>query len=39
MDITAVYSNDQRCGRIRKPIPVSLAAANEHVLLFTQFVV
>jgi len=29
----------QRCGRIRKPIPVSLAATNEHVLLFTQFVV
>src|SRR6266436_3363241 len=38
MDITAVDSNDKRCGRIRKPIPVSLAATNEHVLLFTQFV-
>src|SRR5260221_905935 len=29
MDITAVYSNDQRCVRIRKPIPVSLPATNE----------
>src|SRR5258707_15409825 len=38
MDITAVDSNDQRCGRIRKLIPVSLAATNEHVVLFTQFV-
>jgi hypothetical protein len=37
-DITAVDSNDQGCGRIRKLIPVSLAATNEHVLLFPQFV-
>ena len=35
MDITAVDSNDKRCGRIRKLIPVPLAATNEHVLLFS----
>jgi hypothetical protein len=38
MDITAVDSNDQRCGWIRQLIPVSLAAAHEDVLLFPQFV-
>ena len=38
MDITAVDSNDKRCGRIRKLIPVSLTATNEHVLFFSQFV-
>src|SRR3984893_12477610 len=38
MDITTVDSNDQRCGRIRKLIPVSLAATSKHVLLFSQFV-
>ena len=31
-------SNDERCGRIRQLAPVSLAAINEDVLLFPQFV-
>jgi len=38
MDITTVDSNDERCGRIWKLIPVSLAATNEDVLLCPQFV-
>ena len=38
VDITAVDSNDERCGWIRQLVPVSLATTNEHVLLFPQFV-
>jgi hypothetical protein len=38
MDIAAVDSNNERCSRIGKLIPVSLVAADKHVLLFTQFV-
>jgi hypothetical protein len=38
MNITAVDSNDERCVRIRKLVPVSLAAINEDVPLFAQFV-
>jgi hypothetical protein len=40
VNIIDVHSQegDQRCGWIRKLIPVSLAPADEHVLLSPQFV-
>src|SRR5260221_1009636 len=38
MDITAIDPNDKRYGRLWKLIPVSLAAINENVALFPQFV-